>query len=261
VSALTKVRNDEEKRWSPPHSLPLPEQGFFPLPTTTTCAADKLSAHEYIHSKLKNTATVTFSTFTCPVCDHADVFIMSGSLPMAVVLKPISGSSCVVTGVGREYRSQFDIDLMFSASPALKRFLPRRDTTDPIPVALETDSPLDPSIVTTLKEYEQLKEKNWDGYDGDPITKETLDYARKILRAMPKTLGLPEISPGADGSVALEWHPVIGLVRKLFLDIGPGEHWRAYWKQRDGKFDRMTRSGFDKDTKRTLERLFQDLSK
>ena len=31
--------------------------------------------------------------------------------------------------------------------------------------------------------------------------------------------------------------------------------------QRDGKFDRMARSGFDKDTKRTLERLFQDLSK
>jgi hypothetical protein len=261
VSALTKFRKDEEMRWPPPRSLPLPEQGFFPLPTTTTCAADKLSVHENIHSKLKNTATVTFSTFTCPVCDHADIFITSGSLPMAVVLKPISGSSCVVTGIGREYRGQFDIDLIFSASPALKRYLARHDTTDPIPVALETDPPLDRSIVTTLKEYQQLKEKNWDGYDAEPITKDTLDYARKILRAMPKTFGLPEISPGADGSVALEWHPEIGSVRKLFLDIGPGEHWRAYWKQRDGKFNRMTGSGFDKDTKRILERLFQDLSK
>src|SRR5262249_34608357 len=46
---------------------------------------------------------------------------------------------------------------------------------------------------------------NWDGYGADPITLETIRAARKFLKMLPKGLGNPEIAPGSDGIIALEW--------------------------------------------------------
>jgi hypothetical protein len=49
--------------------------------------------------------------------------------------------------------------------------------------------------------------------------------------------------------------PDAGPLDKLFLDIGPGEEWRAYWKRRNGELGRLPGIGFDSETKQTLEKL------
>ncbi len=112
-----------------------------------------------------------------------------------------------------------------------------------------------------LASYEMLNERDWDGYGAEPISAETLRYARQLLAVMPETLGPPDIAPGADGSIALEWVHDAGPLHKLFLDIGPGEEWRAYWKRRNDEFGRLPGAGFSSDTMHILLKLFEDLSK
>jgi hypothetical protein len=52
---------------------------------------------------------------------------------------------------------------------------------------------------------------------------------------MPETFGPPAIAHHGDGSIT--WVPDDHhQLHKLFLDIGPGEKWRAYWKLRSGEF-------------------------
>lgn len=118
------------------------------------------------------------------------------------------------------------------------------------------------SALASLKSYEALSQPNWDGYGAEPISSDTLTYARSFIRALPTSLGKPEVSPSADGAIALEWMPSAGPVHKLFLDIGPGKQWFAYWKMRDGTFDRFPGTGdVTSETKRTLKELFENLSK
>jgi hypothetical protein len=112
-----------------------------------------------------------------------------------------------------------------------------------------------------LASYESLNEPNWDGYDAEPITRETLNYARRFIHIMPETFGTPDMAPSGDGSITLEWVPETGPIHKLFLDIGPGEQWRAYWKRRNGEFGRQPGTTITPGTKRVLQKLFDDLSK
>ncbi|HEY8007135.1 MAG TPA: hypothetical protein VIE66_10155 [Methylocella sp.] len=111
-----------------------------------------------------------------------------------------------------------------------------------------------------LDSYEQLNHRNWDGYDAEPITPETLRYARRLLRVMPDTFGPPDIAPSGDGSIGLEWVLDDGSLHKLFLDIGPSEEWHAYWNRRGGEFGRLPGTGFDSETEHVLQSLFADLS-
>jgi hypothetical protein len=113
-----------------------------------------------------------------------------------------------------------------------------------------------------LKGYEQYQTANWDGHDAEPITAETLAYARKLMRVMPKSLGAPDAAPAGDGSIALEWVPESSTHKldRLFLDIGPGEVWRAYWTLKTGEFDRVPHTGFSPETKVILKNLFDKLS-
>jgi hypothetical protein len=94
----------------------------------------------------------------------------------------------------------------------------------------------------------------------EPISTETLRYARRLLSVMPETFGHPDIAPAGDGSIALEWVMDTGALHKLFLDIGPGEEWRAYWQRRNGEFGRLPGSSFNSDTEHILQNLFDGLS-
>jgi hypothetical protein len=113
-----------------------------------------------------------------------------------------------------------------------------------------------------LEGYEQYQAANWDGRDAEPITAETLAYAHRLMKIMPTSLGAPDVAPAADGSIALEWIPESKTHRldKLFLDIGPGEEWRAYWKLRNGEFRRSPNVGFSAETRTILKNIFDDLS-
>lgn len=93
------------------------------------------------------------------------------------------------------------------------------------------------------------------------VTLQTLEYAPRILRAMPTTFGPADIAPAADGSIALEWVPDYHhKLDKLFLDIGSGEEWSAYWLLRNGEFGRQVGRGYTSDTRRILHKLFDALS-
>jgi hypothetical protein len=119
------------------------------------------------------------------------------------------------------------------------------------------EAPADP-----LEGYEQYQIEDWDGFGAEPITASTLACARRLMQVIPTSLGYPDIAPAADGTIALEWIPddATHKLDKLFLDIGPGEVWRAYWMLRTGQFGRLPQAGFSEASKTVLELLFNDLS-
>jgi hypothetical protein len=113
-----------------------------------------------------------------------------------------------------------------------------------------------------LASYEQYASANWDAEGAEAITPTTLTYARRIMGLLPTNLGQPDVAPAADGSIALEWVPKEHLkLDRLFLDIGPGEEWRAYWMLRDGAYGRLPGEGYSTDTRPALRELFNELNR
>jgi len=112
-----------------------------------------------------------------------------------------------------------------------------------------------------LSDYTQYSDPNWDGLWGRAITPKTLNCAREFLRILPGTLGEPAIAPGADGIIALEWVFREGPLRKLFIDIGPGDVWSAYYRRANGGKQTFPHQRIAKDTKAILAKLFDDLSR
>ena len=114
--------------------------------------------------------------------------------------------------------------------------------------------------VDLLAGYERYASANWDGRDADPITRTTLAAGRWFLRLLPDTLGAPDIAPGADGTIGLEWSFKDRPLRKLFIDIGPGSVWSGYWRRASGERATLPSRDIDDDTERVLTSLFDDLS-
>ena len=56
------------------------------------------------------------------------------------------------------------------------------------------------------KVYEEYSEANWDGYGAMPISRETYSEARKLLRMMPSSSPMPDISAEPDGEITFEWY-------------------------------------------------------
>ncbi len=49
--------------------------------------------------------------------------------------------------------------------------------------------------------------KGWDGYDGIPVSITCARFAAKLVeRLYVKGVGVPQLVPGADGTLQLEWH-------------------------------------------------------
>lgn len=110
-----------------------------------------------------------------------------------------------------------------------------------------------------LDGYENYAFEEWDGYDALPITPDTLHAARSILKSLPKTFGDPVCSPGADGSIVFEWLKDDGPLRKLFIDIGPGRTWKAYWRLASGWTGTIPRKRVTISTIPELQKLFKTL--
>lgn len=56
------------------------------------------------------------------------------------------------------------------------------------------------------KVYEECLETNWDGYGAMPISRDTYSEARNLLRMMPSSLPMPDISAEPDGEITFEWY-------------------------------------------------------
>jgi hypothetical protein len=108
--------------------------------------------------------------------------------------------------------------------------------------------------------YERYLTPNWDGYDADPITPATLSAARTFLGMLPRMFGEPDIAPGADGTIGLEWVFNDRPLRKFFIDIGPGGVWSGYWRRATGQSEALPMSPIGPATKQLLDALFEKLN-
>jgi hypothetical protein len=78
---------------------------------------------------------------------------------------------------------------------------------------------------------------------------------------LPATLGAPYISPGADGTIGLEWiFKDDRSLRKLFLDVGPSWTWEGYWRRASGERQILPHKPIDLKTEAELLELFLTLS-
>jgi hypothetical protein len=111
-----------------------------------------------------------------------------------------------------------------------------------------------------LAGYERYAGTNWDGCGAEPITRATLASARLFLSRLPDTLGAPDVAPGAEGTIGLEWSFRDQKVRKLFIDIGPGNVWSASWRRASGERQTLPQRQIDEDTGAVLAGLFAELS-
>jgi hypothetical protein len=115
-------------------------------------------------------------------------------------------------------------------------------------------------ISDPLAGYDRYSTPNWDGYGAKAITPETIAVARQFIRDLPKIFGEPDIAPGADGTIGLEWSFRNRPLRKLFIDIGPGNRWSAYWRRASGETRTLPSVAIAADAKASLQTLFQRLN-
>ena len=115
-------------------------------------------------------------------------------------------------------------------------------------------------IPETLFGYERYSVPNWDGYGADPITAETLTAARSLMRMLPSTFGAPDVAPGADGTIGLEWISSSGPLKKLYIDIGPGKIWSGYWRRANGEKQSLKPAAVTPLTQVALQKLFNELN-
>jgi hypothetical protein len=111
-----------------------------------------------------------------------------------------------------------------------------------------------------LAHFETYSARDWDGYGAEPIAKDTIEAARLFLQMLPDSFGRPDIAPGSDGTIGLEWVFDEGPLKKLFVDIGPGQVWSAYWRRRSGEQGGVPHEKITSKTKIVLAKLFEDLS-
>ncbi len=146
----------------------------------------------------------------------------------------------------------------YEGSFVIQAFISLSDSTTNAPVIPELEF-LGPD---PLADYEKKYSKpNWDFYGAEPIIAETIEAARYVLEILPTTFGAPHISPGADGTIGLEW--VFNddrRLRKLYLDIGPSYTWKGFWRIASGEHQTILPKPIDLKTEAELAALFNRLT-
>ena len=74
--------------------------------------------------------------------------------------------------------------------------------------------------------YAQINEisefqKNWDGYDALPVSKECVDNALSIISSIPDFVPSPDIFPNSNGTITLEWEAKSGTVS---IEVGDSSY-------------------------------------
>lgn len=54
--------------------------------------------------------------------------------------------------------------------------------------------------------WEECRQPDWDAYHAVPVSTGSLNYARRILLAMPPGTRLPTVGAVPSGQITLEWH-------------------------------------------------------
>jgi hypothetical protein len=81
--------------------------------------------------------------------------------------------------------------------------------------------PLAPDRFT---DYELYDVDDWDGYGALPISRETVENARRFFLQIPQRFDYVDIAPGSDGTIGFEWRFGTGLhLSFVLIDVGPGD--------------------------------------
>jgi hypothetical protein len=103
------------------------------------------------------------------------------------------------------------------------------------------DKPKDLRPVDPFDGFDQYAEADWDGAGARPVTADTLASARRVytfLEPYLRKLKAPNLAPGADGTIGFEWYYRGGRIKKLFIEVQPGDNVRAYWVRANGKIEK-----------------------
>lgn len=66
--------------------------------------------------------------------------------------------------------------------------------------------------------FHECSQANWDGYGAAPANQSAMEWARRLLAALPRRVGVPEIAFEPDGDAGLEWWQ--GPDKVLFVSVG-----------------------------------------
>jgi hypothetical protein len=202
------------------------------------------------HLVIQELLAPSYSMLTFP--HHGADYVLVGNRTAALVEAKntyIHGS--YIHGRGVAHADLINVVTMYYSSPS--------SSTNQGPLFRTPDISSRGKSFEPLADYDAYAVDNWDGYDALPITTETLHVARSILKSLPKIFGDPVCSPGADGSIVFEWLKDDGPLRKLFIDIGPGRTWKAYWRLASGRIGTIPRKRITISTIPQLQKLFETL--
>ncbi len=79
-------------------------------------------------------------------------------------------------------------------------------------------------ILTQLEDISQLQD-DWDSFGANSISANCIANTKKIIRALPSTVILPEIYPNPNGTITLDWE---ANEQTLSIEIGD-THFSSYW--------------------------------
>ncbi len=79
-----------------------------------------------------------------------------------------------------------------------------------------------PLVPDRFTDYELYDVDDWDGYGALPISRETVESARRFFLQIPRRFDYVDIAPGPDGTVGFEWRFGTGInLSFILIDVGP----------------------------------------
>jgi hypothetical protein len=75
-------------------------------------------------------------------------------------------------------------------------------------------------------DYDRYEKASWDGESAEPVTAEVRAIAERICGHMRDIADAPDVAPGVDGSIGMEWYRGES---KVWVDVGPGTHIVTYY--------------------------------
>lgn len=92
-------------------------------------------------------------------------------------------------------------------------------------VSMTLGRPLDDTLVSLREIYKECSANNWDGYGSAAITYNAYEEAAKVIKLLPSSIQMPEITAEPTGGIGLEWYR--GKNRVFVISVS-GKHIISY---------------------------------
>lgn len=112
-----------------------------------------------------------------------------------------------------------------------------------------------PRAPDRFTDYELYDVDDWDGYGALPISRETVENARRFFLQIPLQFDYVDIAPGSDGTIGFEWRLVTGSF--VLIDVGPGEGLSARKIDPSGKITSFPPTRVGTGAEGLISQLFQ----